>query len=417
MKLLAKNNQTFFRFTLLLLAVGGLLLFTVLNFVIHDELDEALYASELRVRQNLEKGRSVPDYTHFMEVEVISNAVPSKPVLADVLVFDPVEKEDEPYRELRSVRLINGKIYRIRILSSLVGREDLLGAVGISIIALMGLLLLGLTWLNRRFSRSLWQPFQNTLNELRGFSLAQENDLKLAQTNIDEFDELNKVIENLTEKVRADYRNLKEFTENAAHEIQTPLAIVRSKVELLIESENLSEQEMGSLGVVYQAVNRLSKLNQSLLLLAKIENHQFTDKQKISFPALISEQLTMLEELTNAKRIHIKTDFSEATLSVFTNPVLSDILVKNLLENAIRHSMTGDTIYIYTDESSFTFANPGEEAVAQPEKLFQRFQHGGKNTDSTGLGLAIVQQICVVNDWEILYSFVDSKHLFSVKFV
>ena len=416
MKLLQKNNRTFFRFTLLLLAVGGLLFFLVINIALRIELDETLHVNELRVRQILERGETVPDYAHFMQVEVVAEVELSEPVLSDVLVFDPIEEEEEPYRELRSVREINGKIYRIRVLNSLVGQEDLLAAVGISIIALMGLLLLGLTWLNRRFSRSLWQPFQHTLSELRGFSLTQANDLKLAKTDIDEFDELNKVIENLTKKVRADYRNLKEFTENAAHEIQTPLAIVRSKVELLIESESLSEQEMRNLGVIYQAVNRLSKLNQSLLLLAKIENLQFQEKKKISFQELVTEQLLMLEELTDVKNLRIETNFLKDTSDIYANPVLSDILVKNLLENAIRHSRAEDIIHISLDEKTFVFANPGEAAIAQPEKLFQRFQHGGKSKDSIGLGLAIVQQICVVNNWEISYSFSPGEHAFVIKF-
>lgn len=416
MKLLKKNNRTFFRFALLLLAIGGILLFIVINYILHDESDEALHISELHVRQILERGEDMPGYAHFLQVDLDPEAIPAAPVLSDVLVFDPIENEEEPYRELRSVRRINGKTYRIRILSSLVGREDLLSAIGISIIILMLLLLSGLTLINRFFSRTLWLPFRTTLSELRGFSLTREEDLKFGKTDIDEFDELNEVLELLTMKVRADYRNLKEFTENASHEIQTPLAIIRSKVEVLIEKENISEQEMQNLGVIYQAVNRLSKLNQSLLLLAKIENLQFHEKQEISFAVLVQEQLTPLEELTEAKDLRIETDFPVHPFSLLSNRTLADILVKNLLENTVRHSEAGDTIHISLTDKQLVFANPGAAAAAQPDRLFERFRHGGKSTNSTGLGLAIVQQICQVNGWKVSYSFESGKHQFSVTF-
>ncbi len=328
------------------------------------------------------------------------------------MVFDPIEKEDEPYRQLISEENIDGKIYRITNRTSLLESEDLILAIG-SCMSALALLLFA--WMYSRSSQKLWEPFQQQLGTLKQFSLAQNKPIALAPSEISEFEELRTALQQLTEKVRADYRNLKEFTENASHEIQTPIAIIRSKIEYLIENEAFNDGQMAALGTVYEAANRLSRLNQSLLLLTKIENRQFGDTSKVPVNDIIVEHVGLLGELTDSKNLQLKTELS-ADLNIHANQALVEILVKNLLENAIRYSQPSDTIFMKTTTEKITFSNPGNATIEQPARLFGRFQKQDNNGTSLGLGLAIVKKICEVNGWKVSYAFKEERHEFAVVF-
>jgi len=86
----------------------------------------------------------------------------------------------------------------------------------------------------------------------------------------------------------SDYNSQKRFSENASHEIQTPLAVIKSKVDLLIQSDNLKDYEMKLIAGIDDACSKLISLNKSLLLLTKIENRQFKTAEKVSIEKLLS---------------------------------------------------------------------------------------------------------------------------------
>lgn len=416
MKLLEKNNRTFFRFTARLLLFGGLLFYCSVNWIIHSEIDEKLQVNQARALELLRNGQPAPQFAPVVEVLVLTeNTAPTEAAYSDTVIYDPIEKEDEPYRQLAAQLEINGHFYRVVNRTSLVETEDLTLAIALCTAALALLLFGGLYWLNHRSAQALWQPFQQNLDALKRFSLAQNKPLTLAASDVDEFEELKAVLQKLTDKLRSDYQSLKEFTENASHEMQTPLAVIRSKIEEFIEAEGLLEGNMAVLQGIYEAANRLSRLNQSLLLLAKIENRQFGEASEVSLDAIVAEQMEFLQELTEAKILHLDADL-ECETPMTTNRTLVEILVKNLLENAIRYSLPGDTIFIQTTPRQITFGNPGKQAIEHPERLFERFYKQGDHTASLGLGLAIVQKICEVNGWEVGYAFREGRHEFKVRF-
>lgn len=415
MKLLEKNNRNFFRFTTLLLLFGGILFYLAVNWIIRHEIDEKLLANRERAIGSLRSGQPAPQFAPIVEVQLLPGKPKPSDAFSDTMIFDPIEKEDEPYRQLATQLEINGQPYRIVNRTSLVETDELTLAIALCTAALALLLFGGLYWLNRRSSQALWQPFHQNLAALKGFSLSQNKPLTLAASDVDEFGELKTVMQQLTDKLRADYQNLKEFTENASHEIQTPLAIIRTKIEELVETEGLSEGNMAALQGVYEAANRLSRLNQSLLLLAKIENRQFGQATHVSIDDIVAEQMEFLQELTDAKNLHLDADL-EFDAPMTANRPLLEILVKNLLENAIRYSLPGDTISIQTAPGQITFGNPGKQAIEYPERLFERFHKRGDHAASMGLGLAIVQKICEVNGWEVRYAFRVGRHEFRVGF-
>ncbi len=411
MKLLDKNNRIFIRFTAALLLFGSVLFYITVNYITRSEIDEKLEVSQQRAISFIQNGQPAPQFSPIVEVQIISEKTTSTGY-SDTMVYDPIEKEDESYRQLISEENINGKIYRITNRTSLLESEDLILAIGGCTSALALLLF---AWMYSRSSKRMWEPFQRHLDALRQFSLAQNEPITLASSKITEFEELRTALQQLTEKVRADYRNLKEFTENASHEIQTPLAIIRSKIEYLIENEAVSGEQMATLGTVYEAANRLSRLNQSLLLLTKIENQQFGERSPVSVNTIIREQVEMLGELTDSKNLQLRTELAN-DLKVNANQALVEILVKNLLENAIRYSQPNDAIFIKTATENITFSNPGKAAIEQPDRLFGRFQKQNNNGTSLGLGLAIVKKICEVNGWQVGYEYREGRHEFTVIF-
>lgn len=413
MKLLEKNNRLFFRFTALLLLAGSLLFYLTINWIIRSEIDEKLELNRLRTVELLREGQPTPHFSPIVEVLVFDENKGTMPSYSDTIIYDPVEKEAEPYRQLISHTAIGGRFYQITTRSSLVETEDLMLAIGGCTLGLTLLLFVGLYWLNRRSAQRLWEPFQQQLAALKKFSLAQQEPLELASSGIFEFEELKNALQQLTEKVRTDYRNLKEFTENASHEIQTPLAIIRSKIESLIEQEHLGADQMAGLATLYEAANRLSRLNKSLLLLTKIENRQFEGATPVSFNDIIREQVEMLYELTEAKGLQLQLELSEIQIVHASRPLL-EILVKNLLENAVRYSQPGDIIRIKSGSGLITFSNPGKAAVEHPERLFDRFYKQGGHRPGMGLGLAIVKKICEVNGWVAGYAFREGRHEFSI---
>lgn len=410
MRLLNKNNQIFFRFTLMTLLAGGLFFYWVINWIIKEELDEKLGIYKEQIVDIIANKEALPSFPPLIEVQT-GEFAPAAPVITDTLFVE----EDEVFRQLVAVSMIHGQAYQIIVRARLVESEDLFFAVAASVLLLCLLLLLGLYGLNRRYTSKIWKPFQKNLEVLRKFVLSQPEPIQLTESDIDEFEELRNSLQWLTQKIQADYRSLKEFTENASHEIQTPLAMIRSKIEDLIEGNHLSKDQMESIQQIYQVANRLSRLNKNLLLLTKIENRQFEDITTVSFSQLVKDELSWLSELIEARGLEVKQDIA-GELEVRMSRTLADILVKNLIENTIKYSKTGDAIVVKIQPGKMSFANPGEQAIKDPEKLFERFHRRGSNKGSLGLGLAIVKNIADVYNFKVGYNFNDGFHEFFLFF-
>jgi signal transduction histidine kinase len=219
----------------------------------------------------------------------------------------------------------------------------------------------------------------------------------------------------MTDKIYTDYIRQKEFTENASHEIQTPLAVIRSKIELLIQSENLKEDEMLHIQNIETAANKLSTLNKALLLLVKIENHQFKEASELSLKKHISTILTQFDWVITDKGIDLKTNFANDLLFKI-NPELVDVLLANLLQNAIRHNYRNGKIEVKITGRTLRIANTGDELKIKPEELFERFKKDSAKKESLGIGLAIVKSITDVYNIDIKYFYENGHHVFELVF-
>jgi signal transduction histidine kinase len=288
--------------------------------------------------------------------------------------------------------------------------RTLVGALILLFFALTGLLI----FVNYFISKSIWIPFNKTLENLRNFEISRDAPLTLTKTSVLEFRQLNKTLDRMAKRMRRDYVNLKEFNENASHEIQTPLAIIKSKLELLIQSEGLNEEQMGMINSVYEAAARMSKLNQGLLLISKIDNNQFHQTEVVNLQKIMEKALEHFEEIIQLKKIRIIHHFT-APACPRMNPALAEILVSNLISNSIRHNLEEGEIRITMDSDGFEIANTGRVLTIPPDELFRRFRKSERASDSVGLGLAIVKEIVQLYQFDITYEVKGNIH--SIKLV
>jgi len=417
MKLLTKTSIYYLIFSLILFLIGGIFFYIQLREILDEEFTEDLYKKKELVLQYINDSSKIPQSSNLIgdKISVTAGTQQINEELKDTLIFDPVEKEYLQYRQLIFHVKAGNNINIVTISKPLFESEDLIDGIIRWFIIVSVIMLILLFFLTRLLSKKMWTPFYGTLNLLQNFDINKNEAVLFSSVKISEFKMLNDEIQKMTEKIRRDYQSLKEFTENASHEIQTPLAIIRSKIELMIQSENLLPEQLNSLKDIYETTHRLSKLNQSLLLLAKIENRQFPETQNIELTKLIEGKLSQFEEMIVYKSITVEKKFTN-TSELKINAYLADILFSNIILNAIKHSEQCGKLSIELNRNSVIVTNSGAPTEIPPEKLFQRFQKGNLSSDSTGLGLSIVKQICMTYNFRIQYFYHEGNHVISIFF-
>lgn len=297
------------------------------------------------------------------------------------------------------------------------GREDrflIIGAVTLLTVLFFALLLGGLVLLNRRISRRLWQPFYQSLARIKNFDLNRQTAVAFEKTDIAEFEELNQSLHKLISGNVMAYTQQKEFADNASHELQTPLAIVQSKLELLLQSRSLTDEQYHITEDALLALARVSRINKNLLLLAKMENSQFMEKEMIDLSALLENTISLFINFSEGKQVEWETNLLPGVV-IEGNKILVEILLNNLIKNAVRYSVPHSVIAIGLSFDKLSISNAGTQSL-QPEQLFKRFASVSSKSSGTGLGLALVKQISDRYGWRVHYDFNNGLHTFSLHF-
>ena len=321
----------------------------------------------------------------------------------------------EPFRVL--ITTINdGKNnnYLLEIRESYIESDDLLESILVPVLILIVVLLAGFFLINRYISKKLWQPFYSTLEKLKVYKV-NDASVSFEKTSIQEFSELNKTLELMTNKIHNDFISQKQFIENASHEIQTPLAVIKSKIELLIQSKTISKGDMQLIHSLYNASNKVSSLNKALLLLSKIENNQFKEVEEIQFKTLIGKVIEHFQDIISHKNIKVRKNYL-AEPSFKMNSILAEMFISNLLQNAIRHNIEGGLINIHLSETRIVISNTSDYSIENTNELFLRFRKSEASAESIGLGLAIVKEICDKYKIKINYTCKDRIHAIELSF-
>lgn len=255
---------------------------------------------------------------------------------------------------------------------------------------------------------------ENIIQTLEGFDLDEPKKVTFEISHLPIFNELNEYLMDLIDRVRSNYHANKQFTQNASHELQTPLAIIKGHAELLLQSRNIRKKESEALGLILQNANRLSKINNALILLSKIEHHRFADTEMVNFSKVTDDILSNFDDLIQINGITIKK-INNADMVVEMSKSLAEILITNLIQNAIRHNLKNGFIEMVYAADEFLVTNPGAELEYPPERLFKRFKKQSTSEESIGLGLSIIKKICDQNNLEVAYLHHDNMHTFKIK--
>jgi signal transduction histidine kinase len=417
LKLLAKTNRIYLAFSLGIYLLTALALYQITRLLIYDEVENRLRVEKRDFQAYVRAHNSWSDIPYFVEnkIEVVAVGGRSRTaeIFTDTLIRNRYDNELLPFRQLTFYEPIHGIIHRVEIRKSLIQTFRLIEAITVTMTLFLGLLLVGMFWFQGKLSGRLWYPFYATLSRIKRFDLSSGTSLMLDKPEITEFRELNDVLQKMADKMQQDYRSLKEFTENASHEMQTPLALINAKVEQLIQTEQLTETQTHWIETIYQASRRISRLNQGLLLLAKIENRQFNDSQVVDLASLLTEKLGDMEEVLSFKQLVMQTQTANS-FEVRLPAALAESLANNLVNNAIRHNQPGGYIQLTTANNQLCLRNTGSSLISEPERLFERFKKEGTGPESVGLGLSIIKQICDSYGLAISYQETAGIHQFCI---
>jgi two-component system sensor histidine kinase ArlS len=418
-KLLNKTLKTYLIYSVLILIISAPLFYYATKRLYTKEADDTLLLHKkefLKYTASTLQYTDIPLWNRFnRNAKIDSVKQTTKDTLFFSSYYDTLDAEIEPYRELNFPISIQGKPYTYSERINLVESEDLLKNIAILFFAIISILLFGLFFITKKLSLNLWKPFYKTLHQIESFEIDKTKQPDFAETDIEEFNRLNTSIKKLIEKNTIIYKSQKEFIENAAHELQTPLAVFQVKIDTLIQRSDVTQEQSEILGSLNENVSRLNRLNKNLLLLSKMENDSYSDKQTISLTNYIQKNLDFFIEQAKAKSLIIKMELQK-DFEIKSNPVLAEVLISNLFLNAIKHNIEGGQISIAMQENKLVFSNSGQPSPLNTDKLFKRFSKSNPSEQGTGLGLSIVKKIADINNWTVAYNYENNLHSFSILF-
>ena len=417
-KLLHKTLRYYLLFSVAVLLVSAPMFYFITNKLFIDEADEGI---ELR------KDEFLKDHLATIQSEQISiwnkfnrdikiekqTAVLKSDSLFYRHFYDTLEKESEPYRVLYSPIKIDEIPYTLMVRTNLVESEDIILSVAILFLITLSVLLTGLYFITRRLSSHLWKPFYSTLTHMEHFEIHTDTRPILTENDTEEFMRLNQSVSKLLERNATAFKNQKEFIENAAHELQTPLAAFQAKLDMLAQKLTFTEEIGDTLSGLNDSLSRLVRLNKNLLLLSKMEGSLFF-RESISVSDLLKRQSTFLEEQAQEKEIEMILDSSEE-VTILADGTMLEMAISNLLLNAVRHNKEGGKIMISLNHSSLTVSNTSSHDGLDRSKLFKRFAFPG-STGGNGLGLAIVDKAAALHGWRVDYAYENQLHTFRLFF-
>lgn len=425
--LLSKTTKPFIIYVLVILLMSIPVYYFIVDTIWQNELDEHnktiaektayefnhLKLSNEMLQESIKLWNSIQPETNIenIKAEVPQNDEYFTVEKAETFAAEP---EIERYRCLKKVVYINNKPFLFTVQTNIEESRETIAAIALNTAFFFAIIVVGLLFLNRRLSVVVWNPFRNTLEKLKNFKLNHQSKIEFEKTDTTEFEELHQSLSKLIEHSISVYKTQKEFTENASHELQTPLAIIKHKLDILLQNEDLTSKQYEIVEDINKALTRSSRINKNLLLLAKIENSQFDISENILLNKVIGQSCEMLEEHFHQKNIKV---YSSLEMEVFVNGNMSltEVLINNLIVNAIRHTTQNGIIDMKLVDSSFQITNSGTEKLNE-DFLFKRFSRLSADSNGSGLGLAIIYEICKFQNWEIIYTFENDQHIFTVNF-
>ena len=412
MKLFAKSTLFYLLTSFIVFTIGGIVTYNEVKKEVDRETDYYLNETFQRLVGEMQLGKSISVLSNDkVRIDRLDNSMVKDTfrVYSDTISKHPLLNRPEAYRRLTRISKVNGQYYKFDLMDVLIESDDVYQGVTRAFIRLFIFLGLFVIAANTIFFRWILSPFYVSLQEIMFFNVKNKDGVTLPHTNTREFKLLNAFILKMTHNARKDYLTLKEFTENASHEMQTPVAIAKGKLELLMESGELSQDQLYLVQGANHSLSKLSKIGKSLTLLSKIENGEFSDNSTCNLSEVVRQNIDHFRELALLRNIKIDSALTPV-VELPMDHALADIMVSNLIKNAIQHNREGGQIYISLNLSRLEVTNTGDAPNVPTEELFNRFKKGQGSSSSLGLGLAIVKKIADINNLKVYYHYADGQH-------
>ncbi|MFA6056588.1 MAG: HAMP domain-containing sensor histidine kinase [Taibaiella sp.] len=419
MKLNYKYTIAYAAITFVVLSIGFAIVYNSIQRNAVQSLSGKLERLNEVIAQQMKSGKDYTGHPSRRNVEI--TPVSSRNTSASESKVDVNKEWNEELQaevkmlHLSTFKMINGQLYRISSKAVLIEPDDIYLNGIILVFAWTFVFLLALVVvLSEIISWYILKPFNDTLEAIQLFQINQENTIDVHDTQTYEFRELNAFLVKMTNKAKSDYIAIKEFSENASHELQTPIATMKAKIEMLMDT-SLNEEQVNALSEIHNELERLARINSSLTLLAKLEHYEFNAGNSIDFSKALQECLTRFSDWMEMKDIQLQSEITPGAV-IALDESLGQLLLTNLISNAIRHNILHGKLIVTLTASELTIQNTGEPPLIPVEQLFGRFKKGNSALDSIGIGLAIVKKICTLYQYDIQYAYAEGLHTVRVTF-
>jgi signal transduction histidine kinase len=409
MKLTTKTSLSFISLSTIFFLIGSVFMYFAVRVILAEDLSSRLYQMQGNFIDNINNKNDINSASN-QHVFIKESFDINTTQFSDTVLIE--NDKYVLYRKICFYHNIHNKIYKVEILQSQAQTDLLIWRIVILNVALAMVFFLIIFFLNQISVRRGLKVFYSTVSKLENFNISKPELMYFENAEIDELKKLTEVLKKMSLKISSDFNEQKEYTENVSHEIQTPLAIISSKADELLQSENLKKEEMEQLEIIMNTTTRLAKINQALILLTKIDNRFYTDISVISIDKIIHEKLDFFSDLISEKKIILTTNICNI-LDFKMNRYLADTLFLNIIKNAIMHNNISGSININLEGNILQIMNTGPKLLNK-ENIFKRFVRSS-NKDSLGIGLSIVKRVCNFYFIDINYSF-DEVHRFNLNF-
>lgn len=414
MNLVTKTNRYFVILILIVFPVMVLADYLLIQYFANKEVEEILLHESERIKYNLSETGVITPSNYLIKSHPVNKEIIKSNQYRDTLIFEAYKGKLIPHRIYEFTTEVDQQKVNVALKHPLLEVNNLIIWLFLTTTFVFTLMVFGLFFINQKIYQWTWKPFFKKLSILKNYDITKKNPIVLESSDIREFDEFRLLVSTLMDQVKKDFENLKEFNENISHEIQTPMAIIRNKIVLLLESKNLDDKEYQWVQSVYQETNKLSRIGKSLTLISRIENQEFKRLDEVDLSTMISNIINNMEEIINYKRLDVQINLSPIIIKC--DQILANILFTNFIKNAVQHNHENGFITINLNAEGFEIINSGDDIDTETSKLFNRFQKANKTTDSLGLGLAINSRICDLYGWQLKYDSFDHKHVLKMLF-
>ena len=410
MKLLTKTSLNFISASVIFFLLGSVAMYFSVRNIIAEDLQKRLLQEKKEFFLDVDKNKIQDLKSKLLFIQISDRDIGHS--FSDTVLI--VNNSYILYRKLTFSYLANKQYYIVSILKNQSHSDSLIKKIVIMNVGFAMLFFLIMFFVNRHSIKSALSVFYSTIRKLEDFELSKIQSLSLETAEVQEIKKLNEVFEKMATQIYNDFEAQKEYTENVSHELQTPLAIISSKADELMQGENLSKNQMEQLALLLETTNRLSKINQALIFLTKIDNRFYTQEATFSLNDLIKEKLQIFDVPIKEKDLKLELDLLEIT-HIYINPYLAETLIINLIKNSIIHNVRGGVMRVHLNNNVLTFSNSGSPLSFPEKDIFKRFIRSENSKKNLGIGLSIVQRICELYTFKITYSY-NSEHQFKIIF-